>query len=918
MRRVIGSRVVGTGAALATALIMAAATTWFSHAAMAADGVKEVTSIEGITEYRLENGVQVLLFPDPSKPTVTVNMTVFVGSRHEGYGEAGMAHLLEHMLFKGTPKNPLLNKDLQSRGAEFNGTTWLDRTNYYETMPASEDNLAFAIQLEADRLVNSFLKAEDLASEMTVVRSEFEMGENSPDRILNQRMMAVAFEWHNYGRSTIGNRADIERVPIDKLREFYRKYYQPDNIMVVVAGQFEPAKALELIQKNFGALSRPKRQLDQTYTEEPAQDGERVVVLRRVGKVALVGSMYHIPPAAHPDFEPVDVLDTVLTSAPNGRLYKALVETKKAAKISGGAYALHDPGIVGFNAEIALGQDPQAVLDEMNRIVESIGKDGVTEEEVARARDKLLKTRELGATESAQVAIELSEWASMGDWRLYFLYRDRLEKVTADDVKRVAIEYFKRSNRTVGMYLPTETPERAAIPNRPDLAKMIGDYKGRKAVSTGEAFDVKPEAIEKRTQRVQLASGIQAALLPKKTRGESVTLQLTLRYGSEENLRGAAKACEYLPRLLTRGTKKLDRQQLQDELDKYRVELQATGAPGELSISLKTKREHLPAVLEIVRQILREPTLPESEFELLKQADLARLAKSSDDPQALATRFVNRTVNPYPAEDPRYMPTIPEEIDRVKALTASDVRRIYDLYLGGKNGELAVVGDFDPAEVTPRLDSMLADWKSTQPFQRIVRSGDLKYTPTTEIIKTPDKANAMYFAGLVFPMKDDHPDYAALVVGNFILGGGGGLSSRLGDRVREQDGLSYAVGTGMRSSSLDPRTSFYVYAIANPTNVDKLRKAIREEFDKMLKDGITDEELAAAKKGILQEAEVGRTNDAALAAELSGTLLAKRTLAFEAKQEAAIAAMTKERVLEAMRKYVKPERLVLAIAGDLK
>ena len=205
---------------------------------MQAQEYKKVTEVEGISEYKLDNGVQVLLFPDDSKPQFTVNMTVLVGSRHEGYGETGMAHLLEHMLFKGTEVHPDIPKLLKDRGVlNMNGTTWFDRTNYYETLPASDENLEFAIQMESDRLINSLIKGEDLASEMTVVRNEFEMGENSPMRILMQRIMSTAYEWHNYGKSTIGNRSDIERVPVSNLREFYRKFYQPDNIMVVVAGK---------------------------------------------------------------------------------------------------------------------------------------------------------------------------------------------------------------------------------------------------------------------------------------------------------------------------------------------------------------------------------------------------------------------------------------------------------------------------------------------------------------------------------------------------------------------------------------------------------------------------------------------------------------------------------------------------------
>ena len=261
-----------------------------------------VTAVEGIAEFRFENGLRVLLFPDPSKPQVTVNMTVLVGSRHEGYGEAGMAHLLEHMLFKGTPDHPEIPTALKNHGADFNGTTWLDRTNYYETLPASPENLEFALRLEADRLINSNVAAEDLETEMTVVRNEFEQGENSPSRILFQRMMATAYEWHNYGQSTIGNRADIERVPIENLRRFYQKYYQPDNVIVTVAGQFDPQQALPLIAKYFDSIPRPERVLDATYTEEPAQDGERQVTLRRVGDVATAGLVYHICAEQHPDY----------------------------------------------------------------------------------------------------------------------------------------------------------------------------------------------------------------------------------------------------------------------------------------------------------------------------------------------------------------------------------------------------------------------------------------------------------------------------------------------------------------------------------------------------------------------------------------------------------------------------------------
>jgi zinc protease len=301
--------------------------------AMPAIAQVKVATVEGVTEYRLANGARVLLYPEQSRPTVTVNMTVLVGSRHEGYGESGMAHLLEHMVFKGTPTFPNVPKALRDHGANFNGTTNVDRTNYFETLPASDENLEFGIQIESDRLVNSYVKREDLLSEFTVVRNEFERGENNPQGILMQRIHAAAYEWHNYGKTTIGNRSDIERVPIDNLQAFYKKYYQPDNCVLIVGGKFEEAKALALVQKYLGSIPKPSRQLDQTYTEEPPQDGERTVILRRVGTVGSVGVAYHTPSASHTDWAPLNLLGGILSQSPNGRLYKALVEPKLATPV---------------------------------------------------------------------------------------------------------------------------------------------------------------------------------------------------------------------------------------------------------------------------------------------------------------------------------------------------------------------------------------------------------------------------------------------------------------------------------------------------------------------------------------------------------------------------------------------------------
>src|ERR1017187_6380543 len=353
-------------------------------------GVQKVTSVEGITEYAFPDGLHVLLFPDNSQPKVTVNKTYLVGSRHEGYGETGMAHLLEHMVFKTTKSGKEVFKELTDHtGGNFNGTTNYDRTNYFETLNAGDDNLRWALGLEADRMVNMTMEKKDLDTEMTVVRNEMEAGENSPLNVLQERILAAAYNFHNYGKTLIGNRTDVERVPINRLAVFYQKYYQPDNADLIIAGQIDEAKALAMIAETFGAIPKPQRVLTQPYTAEPTQEGERSVTLRRVGNLQGVIVVYHIPAALHPDMAALEVMSQVLGAQQTGRLYKALVDNKKAVGASMSAGGMHDPGFAFAFAQL----NPEQSLDEAQQVllktVEGLANEPPTQDEVDRAKSRI-------------------------------------------------------------------------------------------------------------------------------------------------------------------------------------------------------------------------------------------------------------------------------------------------------------------------------------------------------------------------------------------------------------------------------------------------------------------------------------------------------------------------------------------------
>ena len=902
---------------------------------LAAASPKEVASVEGITEYQLDNGLRILLFPDSSQSKVTVNMTVLVGSRHEGYGETGMAHLLEHMVFKGTPTHRNIAKALGEHGAQWNGSTSNDRVNYYETLAASEENLEFAIRMEADRLVNSSIRREDLDSEMTVVRNEFERGENSPQGVLMKRIEAAAYEWHNYGKTTIGNRSDIERVPVENLRAFYRKFYQPDNVVLVVAGRFDHAKTLGYIGKYFGAIPRPARKLDHTWTEEPAQDGERLVALRRVGDIGAVGVAYHIPAGPHEDMAALQVLANLLSSQPSGRLYQALVQTRKAASASAFARGEHDPGLMTIQAEMTRDGSLEEVRDLIIAIVEQIGASGVSAEEVNRAKQQILKQREQAASDTSRIALSLSEWVAQGDWRLYFLHRDRIEKVTPEAVQAAAARYLQRNNRTVGLFIPTDKAERIAIPPTPDVTRLVSNYQGRPPLVEGEIFEATPANIESRVRRDEFPGGIKAALLPKKTRGEEVHVALTLRYGNEENLKGLESAAGFLPELMLRGTKQLSYQALRDELDKLKATISAGGgggggrgrrgggaggggAPaGVVGFSIQAKRETLPAVLEILRQVLREPTLPADQFEVLKRQRLANLEQTLTEPGALAPRLLQRRLNRYSKEDIRYVPTIEESIERLRGVNHAEVVKLYREYLGSQAGELTIVGDFDPSACLTILQETLRGWTGSKPYARIAAPISSELAGSHDKINTPDKANATYTAGLVSRLRDDDPDYPALLMGNYLLGSGA-LSSRLGNRVRQQEGLSYSIGSSLSVSSFDQRAGLTITAICNPLNIGRVEKAIQEELARLLSDGVTKDELDRGKQGYLQSQKVGRSSDTALAGILANLSHAGRTMAYQAELEKNIETLTPEQVLAALRKHIDPKKLAIVTAGDFE
>ena len=876
---------------------------------------ERVASVEGITEYRLSNGLRVLLFPDPTKPTVTVNMTVLVGSRHEGYGETGMAHLLEHMVFKGTPRHPTSRRVVLS-GSRPNGTTsWVDRTNYFETFGATDENLRWALDLEADRMVNCFIAQEGSRQRDDRGAQRVRVGENQPIGVLFKRVMSVAYRLAQLRQAHPSATAPTSNACRSRTcRAFYRTYYQPDNAILLVAGKFDEAATLAMVNGYFGAIPRPTRVLPRLHTIEPTQDGERRVVLRREGDVQVAVVGYHTPSGSHEDFPALQLLGQVLGDAPAGRLHKEIVEKGKAAAVFPASLQLQDAGIFGFATQVRAEQSVDTALDLLLAQVEKPAAKPITDAEVERARTQILKQIELSLNSSEDIGLELSNWAGMGDWRLMFIHRDRLRSVKTADVQRVWATYLKMSNRTAGIYYPTKMPDRAVVPAKPDVAALVQNYKGDAARAEGEAFDPSPANIEARTQRSKLPGGLEIALLPKKTRGGAVYAALSLRFGDEPSLKNLGSAPAMATALLMRGTRKHTRQQLSDEFDRLKARINFNSWGSGQYTHIETTRENLPAVLTLLTEVLREPAFDPQELEQLRAEWLASMEQQRSEPSALAFTQLRRHLTPYPAGDIRHVQTIDESIASVKVVTREQVVKFHRDFFGAQPGQFSVVGDFDAAEISKLVASLLGDWKNPKPFKR-VENRFFDAAPINASIETPDKAQAFFVAGMNLKLRDDDPDYPALVIGNYIVGGSG-LNARLTSRIRGKEGVSYGVGSQLSGDSFDHAGSFLAYAIYAPENLATLQKAFDEEIARALAEDFTKQEVDEAKSGWLQSRGVSRAQDSELVANLAHYQFLGRTLAWDAEFEKKVAALDAAQIRAALKRHVVPAKFSIVKAGD--
>ena len=883
--------------------------------------VEKVETYRGITQYRLRsNGMTILLVPNHASPVFTFMVVYHVGSRNEAPGNTGSAHLLEHMIFNKSTENfgrakghKTFQEVLYEAGADFsstNMTTWYDRMNGYSTLPS--DKLELAMKIEADRLGRGLILDSERQSEMSVVRNEYEIGENNPQQALFKAVLGAAIQAHPYHWSTIGYRSDIEGVTTEKLREHYKNFFWPNNAEAILVGDFETETALKVFDREFGAFKRSPHEIPQVITVEPPQEGERRVVVQRPGPVGQVMIAYMRPGAMHPDFIPLEVLSNILGQGVNARLYQALVDKQIASDVNSLNWTLRDPYPLLVAATALPGKDLKEVETTIKATLAEVVANGVTDEEVRRAQQQIEVSVIRSRDGTYNYASNLGESVASTDWKWFLDYVDAINAVSAADVKRVAKNYLVPARATVGWFQPG--PKSAA----PAMTAPVAPSSTARAQSTDHEVKavgapVSKRSFAERTTRKVLRNGIIVDVIENHT-VPTVAIRGLVFAGDSAAPAGKPAVADLAAQMLERGTKTRTKEEIGALLDNAGATRDYNTSLFEANLILNGLSRDLPLLIDILADELKNPAFGAEEFAKAKSELKTSVMRLDDSTSFRATSRLGQLV--YPDNHPYRYAGKDAMVASIDAATLDDLRAFHRQRYVGANSIIAVVGAVDSKKTIAMLEKALGDIPRgaratidaprVQPPPKAVR----------EAVTMPGKANMNLLIGTASGLRRSDPDYEAALIANAALGQTA-LSSRIGRRVRDTEGLSYSLASRFTNSdALDG--VWLVNVNVAPQNLARAMKSTMEEIQKFAREGVTAGEVAIQKDFFAGNFQVGLGTNAGVA----NALVTGEKFGFGPRYlddyPRRIRAVTLAEVNEAVKKRFFPDRLHTIVAGDLE
>ncbi|MGB0273274.1 MAG: M16 family metallopeptidase [Opitutales bacterium] len=887
-----------------------------------------IHTVDGIEAYRLKsNGLTVLLLPNEVLPVAAVMVTYNVGGRNEVAGTTGATHILEHMMFKGTQTRSEANgysQIMEQIGARSNATTYYDRTNYYAVLP--REHVPLAIELEADRMRNLRIEADDLQSEMTVVRNEYERGENNPVRTLIKEMYAAAFMAHPYGHPVIGWRSDIETTSTEKLRAFYDTYYWPENATLTVIGGFDTLATLEAIEHYYGGIPRAPQPIPSVETQEPEQLGPRRLIIERAGEVGVVAIGYKVPEGIHKDWAALRLIEEILGAEQSGRLYRALDDKGKARASFTFAPQLRDPSLFFIGADLTAEITHQDAEDSLLATIATLAETGTTEAELARAKSVLRAQMVYGRDGPYAIASEINEYIAMGDWESYLTLPKAIETVTVETIQRVAARYFVSKNSTTAWYVPS-TSQADSLENRslpqanyfrdPELFQNHSTGK-QAALKGAEKAKAEPFLKPDSTDIVDFTAQLQTTHI-----GPIEVVTIDMPIDGVVSFVGSFAAGETLspstnPSLATlcaamldQGTQTKDRFTIAEWLDNLGASMQFRADAHALNFSGRFLREDAGAVIALLAEQLREPAFDPDALDAFQSRQQANLMQARHNPSYLAGSHLSRTL--YPKTHPNYTETIDDLLAALDTTSIADIRAFHAQHYGPHSMRLVFAGDIDFQQLTAAVESAFGDWRGGVDYiaqYPLPRPTEHTETRLEVADKTSVSAQLAQYTGL----RRTHTDYLPFSIGNYILGGS--FHSRLMTEVRKKRGLTYHIGTRHSGDILTPG-HWMLDASFAPSMLEQGIEATDAVIRQWHTYGVTSQEVEAATTTLTGSYLVRLSTTAAVAQQVHSFLQRGLPAATIDHYPQRLRAITAEQVNAAIRDYFDPNNYALVAAGSL-
>lgn len=904
-----------------------------SREALAKIGVEAVTDKPrmGINEYRLKkNGLQILLVENHATPTVATTLVYHVGSRNEAVGYTGSTHFLEHMMFKGTPrhdplKNTGIDQILKKVGGMNNATTWFDRTNYFEVVPAQ--HLDLCLDIESDRMKNLLLRQADRDAEMTVVRNELERGEDDPDDLLETNLFATAFREHPYHHPTIGWRSDVEGVPLARLRKFYEDFYFPDNATLIVIGDIDQASALASIAKFFSGIAPSTGGYPQVYTTEPPQEGERRFTVKRGTDVPRLVVGYRAPQCISDDTYALDVAETILgdSSKRSSRLYRELIGKGLASSTDCTNYSLRDPGLFVVSAQSAAGTPLEKLESVIKEQIKKMSEEDVTDLELSKAKKSISKSLRLGITDPLGFSMHLTEAIASADWKWWLDYPNKVEKVTKEEIKAVMKKYFHDDNRTVGYYYPrpdnapplvhtTAEPDTEKKAEKPAEQSEPASETKSEPESTSEPIAAVKIKLADRVVKKVMDNGLTVLTLPLPG-SSTVAVAGKVKAGDQFVDKDKIQVASLVASMLTSGSGKYTKESLADELENMGTHLDVHGSTFWAEFNTEVVSEDLDKLMELVSDILINPKFPEKELQIEKKLRASDLEESKADTGEVAWNSLVRKL--YKPGSVFYEKTFDEQLAELPAIAREDLKAFHDRRYTPDQTIVAFVGDITPERAEALCREAFGTWKKGEPESWEMSEKDISPVEAPEkiISQLPGKANADVHIGRALPVSFHTSDYFATVIANAALGYDS-FACRLAP-VRDKYGLTY----GIYSVIDDPTVRFgpwFIKYSVNPENLDRAQEIVSSIVADYVKNGITTSELETEKAHLAGVFSVQLRSPRRIAERLALYEVTGMGASYMDNYPENLARVTKEDVDRAIRSYLDISKgSVISVSGTL-